>query len=82
MFCVREVQKHCVLQNFVGVEKQQFRGGEMVTKCKNRGFSKGGVGNARRADMHNRHFFGDGPVSTTLAKMLPKMILQIPNMST
>ena len=28
----------------------------MVTKCKNHVFSKGDVGNAHRADMHNRHF--------------------------
>ena len=36
----------------------------MMEKCKNCGFYKGGVGNARRADVHNLNFFGDGPLST------------------
>ena len=32
-----------------------------MEKCKNAVFFKGGVGNARRADRHNRHFVGRGP---------------------
>ena len=29
-------------------------------------FFKGGVGNARRADRHNRHFVGRGPLLASL----------------
>ena len=43
-----------------------------MAKCKNCGFYKGGVGNVRRADVHNRMFFSDGPVSTQMADNVPQ----------
>ena len=45
----------------------------MVRKCKNCGLYKGGVGNARRADVHNRIHLGDGACQHKLRKMCPKM---------
>ena len=39
-----------------------------MEKCKNTVFLKGGVGNARRADRHNRHFVGVGHAPTATAE--------------
>ena len=44
----------------------------MMAKCKNCWFYKGGVGNARRADVHNRIFFGDGRVAANIAQNVPE----------
>ena len=43
-----------------------------MEKCKNAVFSKGGVGNARRADRHSRHFVGAGRAPTSMAGNVPQ----------
>ena len=43
-------------------------------KCKDRGFYKGGVGNARQPRVHNRNFLSHGPVSTQMAQNVPPKI--------
>ena len=41
-------------------------------KCKNCGFYKGGVGNARCPRVHNRNFLSHGPVSMQMAQNIPQ----------
>ena len=49
---------HCVLQGLLRISKYDAA---KMEKCENAVFFKGGVGNALRADKHNRHFVGRGP---------------------
>ena len=61
--CVR-CKRHCVLQGFVRVDtatRRRWRHAKTL-------FFKGGVGNARRADRHNRHFVGVGHAPTATAE--------------
>ena len=44
--------------------KKMFYNAAKMEKCNNSGLYKGGVANARRADVHNRNYLGDGRVPT------------------
>ena len=62
-------KKDCVLQGFLRILKCDAAKRE---KCKNAVFFKGGVGNARRADRHNRHFVGRGPPDALICLTYPQ----------
>ena len=59
-------KKHCVLQCLLRILKRDAAKRE---KCKNDMFFKADVGNARRADRHNRHFLGVGDAPTATAEV-------------
>ena len=61
--CVK-YKKHCALQGLLRISKRDAAKEE---KCKNAVLFNGGVGNARRADRHNRHFVGRGPPDDLIA---------------
>ena len=65
MFRVGEVQKTLCFTWFCAREKCEAA---KMEKCKSTVCFKGGVGNARRADGHNRHFVSVGHVLTARAE--------------
>ena len=77
--CVRYEKTLC-LQCLLRISKCDAA---KMEKCKNNNavFFKGGVGNARRADKHNRHFVGRGPPDELNCLTYPQHRPKIANIS-
>ena len=77
--CVFTVDSACDVQKTLCFTRFCARGksqGFMMAKCKNCRLYKGGVGNPRRADVHNRIFWVMGALQQILRKMYPKIMQQ------